>query len=73
MTQDASNDTPVSSRTRIATSARIAPGVVVNGPCEIGEECQVDAGVVLETENGPVEIPWADAGSFKLCDDEDLF
>ena len=48
MTQDASNDTPVSSRTRIATSARIAPGVVVNGPCEIGEECQVDAGVVLD-------------------------
>ena len=48
MTQDASNDTPVSSRTRIATSARIAPGVVVNGPCEIGEEGQVDAGVVLD-------------------------
>ncbi|KRA46638.1 hypothetical protein ASD72_05460 [Pseudoxanthomonas sp. Root630] len=37
-----------SSRGRVAASAHLAPGVVINGACDIGEHCQIDAGVILD-------------------------
>ena len=51
MTQDASNDTPVSSRTRIATSARIAPGVVIHVGCKVfGAQTSIGPHCVLGRE-----------------------
>jgi hypothetical protein len=38
----------ISSMVRVATSARLAPGVVLNGLCEVGERCEIDAGAVLD-------------------------
>lgn len=42
----------VSPHSRIAASARLAPGVVLDGVCEVGEHCEIDAGAVLDPGPG---------------------
>lgn len=38
----------ISPQANIAASARLAPGVVLNGVCAVGERCEIDAGAVLD-------------------------
>jgi hypothetical protein len=38
----------ISLQAHIAASARLGPGVVLNGACEVGEYCALGAGVVLD-------------------------
>lgn len=38
----------ISEQAHIAASARLAPGVVLHRICEVGENCEIDAGAVLD-------------------------
>lgn len=48
MTRAVPDNMLVSSRAGVATTALLAPGVVINGDCSVGEQCQIDAGVILD-------------------------
>lgn len=41
---------------RVAATARLAPGIVMNGHCEIGDSCQLGAGVVLDGGRGGIFV-----------------